>query len=46
MCYVQIQFPQGSQQFMVYHIAGKFGRKNLWRIYSFQVFGGKSLTNE
>ena len=27
-------------------IAGKFGGKNVWRIYSFQAFGKKSLANE
>ena len=29
-----------------YCIAGKFGRENVWQIYSFQAFGGKSLVNE
>ena len=29
-----------------YRIAGKFGRENVWRIYSFRVFGRKSLVNE
>ena len=26
-----------------YRIAGKFGGENAWRIYSFQVFGGKKF---
>ena len=30
----------------LYHIAGKFGRENVWQIYSFQAFGGKSLVND
>ena len=29
-----------------YHIVGKFGGENAWRIYSFQAFGRKSLANE
>ena len=31
---------------LLYHIAGEFGRENIWHIYSFQAFGGKSLTNK
>ena len=27
-------------------LTGKFGRENVWRIYSFQAFGGKGLANE
>ena len=26
-----------------YRIAGKFGGENVWRIYSFQAFGGKKF---
>ena len=29
-----------------FRIAGKFGGENVWRIYSFQVFGAKSMANE
>ena len=31
---------------MLFAIVGKFGGENLWQIYSFQVFGRKSLANE
>ena len=30
----------------MYHIAQKFGRENVWRICSFQAFGGKNFANE
>ena len=28
------------------YIMGKFGRENVWQIYSFQVFGEKTLAKE
>ena len=27
----------------IYRIVGKFGGENVWRIYSFQAFGGKKF---
>ena len=35
-----------SREHTVYRIVGKFGGENVWRIYSFQAFGRKSLANE
>ena len=30
----------------IYRIVGKFGRQNVWRIYSFKRLAEKSLANE
>ena len=34
------------KEFSNYRVVGKFGGENVWRIYSFEAFGGKSLANE
>ena len=36
---------QNTEGLNVYHTAGKFGKETVWRIYSFQEFGKKSLAN-
>ena len=42
-CLICVFFWVLSLHIHIYHIAGKFGGKNIWQIYSFQVFGRKKF---